>query len=111
MSQTQPAGWRRRYQFVLALLVALALIAIASPGSTWSEDSSRLEAYDLSWWSVDGGGETLSSGGSYTLGSSLGAPDAGAAAGKSFGLGGGFWGGGEVTERYDRYLPLVVRDH
>ena len=49
--------------------------------------------YDLSWWTVDGGGQTFSTGGDY-------------------GLGGGFWGGGEVgaAEEHSGYLPLVMRE-
>ena len=37
----------------------------------------RLEGcYDLSWWTVDGGGITFNTGSSYTLGGTAGQPDA-----------------------------------
>ena len=68
--------------------------------------------YDLSWWTVDGGGQTFSTGGDYTLGGAIGQPDAGLLTGGDYTLGGGFWGGGEVgaAEEHSVYLPLVMRD-
>jgi LPXTG-site transpeptidase (sortase) family protein len=47
--------------------------------------------YDLSWWTVDGGGATFSTGGSYRLGGTIGQPDAGELSGGSYTLYGGFW--------------------
>ena len=69
-------------------------------------------SYDLSWWTVDGGGQTFSNGGDYTLGGAIGQPDAGLLTGGDYTLGGGFWGGGEVgeAEEHSVYLPLVMRD-
>ena len=47
--------------------------------------------YDLSWYTIDGGGGT-SSGGPYTLSGTIGQPDAGGPlAGGSYTLTGGFW--------------------
>lgn len=67
------------------------------------------EPFDLSWMTFDGGGGT-SRGGGYTLGGTVGQPDAGLMAGGEYTLGGGFWGGGAlVRAAYDVYLPLVVR--
>ena len=65
--------------------------------------------YDLSWWTVDAGGHTFSTGGGYSLGGTIGQPDAGALTGGDYTLGGGFWGGGAVAARYQLYLPLVLR--
>jgi hypothetical protein len=65
------------------------------------------EGYDLSWWTVDGGGHTFSSGGGYHLGGTVGQPDAGQLAGEGYRLGGGFWAGAPAF--YHLYLPLVVR--
>ena len=63
--------------------------------------------YDLSWWTVDGGGST---GGSqthpYTLGGTLGQPDAAFWSGGEYSLVGGFWGGAAVEYRV--YLPLAL---
>ena len=66
--------------------------------------------YDLSRWTVDGGGGTLSTGGGYRLGGTAGQPDAGVLTGGGYTLGGGFWRGGEVVAHwYEVYLPLVAR--
>ena len=44
--------------------------------------------YDLSWWTVDGGGTTLSTGEGYTLGGTAGQPDAGVLTGEGYTLAG-----------------------
>jgi len=80
----------------LALLVLLPALALAQSGG-----------YDLSWWTVDGGGGTSSSG-SYVLMGTAGQADAGALAGGDYALAGGFWGG--AVARYGIYLPLVLRN-
>jgi hypothetical protein len=46
--------------------------------------------YDLSWYTIDGGGGT-STGGDFTLSGTIGQPDAGTMSGGSFDLAGGFW--------------------
>lgn len=66
--------------------------------------------YDLSWWTVDGGGGTAS-GGPYTLAGTVGQPDAGTLTGGVYTLRGGFWGGGAVTVEYKVYLPVVLRNY
>ena len=67
-------------------------------------------SFDLSWWTVDGGGGT-SSGNGYTLNGSLGQPDAGTIAnGGGYTLAGGFWHGGVAAAvQLKLYLPVVVR--
>jgi hypothetical protein len=48
--------------------------------------------YELSWWTIDGGGITFATGGSFDLGSTLGQPDASnPLTGGAFSLTGGFW--------------------
>lgn len=52
------------------------------------------QTYDLSWFTVDGGGHTFSTGGDYVLGGTIGQPDAQTApvmAGGVFSIVGGFW--------------------
>jgi hypothetical protein len=92
------------------LLVAGVAMAQSSRGnSTWSP----AQDYDLSWWTVDGGGITrlASEGGGYLLGGSAGQPDAGVLSGGGYTLGGGFWrGGAVVSPPYRVYLPLVARN-
>lgn len=49
-------------------------------------------SYELSWWTVDGGGITGASGGGFTLAGTAGQPDAsGPLVGGSFAVSGGFW--------------------
>jgi hypothetical protein len=80
----------------LAAFLLLASAALAQSGG----------GYDLSWNTVDSGGYTFSAGGDYTLGGTVGQPDAGLLIGRGYILGGGFWGG----EAYRIYLPLVLRN-
>ena len=95
-----------RQKTILILLVTIVLllpvtVALAQSGG----------GYDLSWSSVDGGGYTFSSGGAYTLGGTVGQPDAGLLSGGNYTLGGGFWGGGAAAAmEYEIYLPLVLRN-
>jgi hypothetical protein len=63
--------------------------------------------YDLSWWTVDGGGATPNEGSGYSLGGASGQPDAAVWSGDDYVLAGGFWGG--VAVEYHIYLPLVLR--
>jgi hypothetical protein len=70
----------RRLSLVAALLVFTAPSALAQSG------------YDLSWWTVDGGGIMDASGSGFTLAATLGQPDAGIPlSGGSFSVEGGFW--------------------
>lgn len=72
----------------LALVVA-AVIGGAGPASA---------QFAITRFTIDGGGATLSSGGSFGLGGTVGQPDAGLLSGAGFVLRGGFWfGGGTAT--------------
>jgi hypothetical protein len=85
------------------LLVLLLLLTVATSVSAQSGGG-----YDLSWNTVDGGGTTWSEGGGYSLGGTVGQPDAGVLSGGGYTLAGGFWGG--AAARYGVYLPLVLRN-
>ncbi len=54
---------------------------------------AALAQYDLSWWTVDGGGQMFSTGGGYELGGTIGQPDASVTVmtGGTYSLSGGFW--------------------
>jgi len=52
---------------------------------------------NLDWYTFDGGGYTFSSGGTLSLGGSIGQPDAGILSGSTYVLAGGFWLGGAPT--------------
>ena len=62
--------------------------------------------YDLTWWTVDGGGSAVSGGG-YTLTGTAGQPDAAAVSSGSYTLSGGFWHGGGSGSSV--YLPLIIK--
>ena len=65
--------------------------------------------YELSWYTIDGGGGQ-SSGGAYTLTGTIGQPDAAWSSGGSYELLGGFWPGGPICivdfESYARFAEL-----
>ena len=87
-----------RFSLLAALLSLLASVTLAQSGG----------GYDLTWNTVDGGGYTFSEGGGYSLGGTVGQPDAGVLSGGGYTLAGGFWPGGAA--RYGIYLPLVLRN-
>lgn len=85
----------RRLYLPAALLLALLLT-----GTALAQTS---EPYDLSWWTLDGGG-ALSEGGNYALSGAIGQPDAGGPlSGDAYEVTGGFW-------LADRASPLAVVD-
>jgi hypothetical protein len=97
-----------RWFLALALLLLGATAALAQTGG---RPSAPHEAtYSVTWSTVDGGGEMYSAGGAYTLGGTVGQPDAGVLEGGAYTLAGGFWGGGAAAVRYGIYLPLLLRD-
>jgi hypothetical protein len=66
---------------IVALLTIMG-ISIAQSGGP----------YDLSWWTIDGGGVTFAAGGPYNLGGTVGQPDASnTLTGGPYSLRGGFW--------------------
>ncbi len=85
---------------LLALLLIPTAIVLAQAG------------FSLDWWTVDGGGGTLSAG-TYTLSGTIGQPDAGELASGSYRLVGGFWGpvagGGGGAGGKNLYLPIIRR--
>ena len=94
---------------VLRLLLLVALLAPATAALAQSGDPPRQPTgYDLSWWTVDGGGGMDSAGAGYALGGTVGQADAGLLTGANgYALLGGFWGG--AVWQYRVYLPLLLR--
>lgn len=93
----------------LTILIPIALVLLIGMSTANAQHTNDPAApqsgYDLSWYTIDGGGATFSTGGSYSLGGSIGQPDAGSLSGGSYTLNGGFWAG--VSVNYNIYLPLV----
>jgi hypothetical protein len=94
---------RERYIIPTILVVAIAVLLLAAVAQAQSGGD-----YDLSWWTVDGGGTMYSTGGDYSLGGTAGQPDSAVWSGGGYSLAGGFWGG--VGVDYRIYLPLVLRN-
>ncbi len=96
----------KRTTILLVLMVILLSVPVALAQSG--------DSYDLSWWTVDGGGHTLSTGGDYSLGGTIGQPDAGPTLiGGGYTLAGGFWGSGGLPREEGGtfiYLPVILRD-
>jgi hypothetical protein len=88
-----------RLRCVTALLV-LAVVpqAISQSGGV----------YDLTWHTNDGGGSTSAAGGLYSLGGTIGQPDAGASNGGVYALSSGFWGATNVTAPNALQLATAV---
>ena len=86
--------------FLPVLIVASILVGVVSAQSGGG--------YDLSWWTVDGGGGVLNQGG-YSLHATAGQPDAGSALESGgYTLLGGFWPS-SASGGYTIYLPVVIR--
>jgi hypothetical protein len=90
--------------------LASAIRAITEDRSAQEQPQEPAQAgdYDLSWWTIDGGGTTSGGSGGYSLGGTAGQPDAAVWSGDDYTLAGGFWGGAVIEYRI--YLPLVVRN-
>lgn len=95
---------RRNFGFWIADFGLVVCLMLLLAGGVAAQ-----EGYDLSWWTVDGGGGMFSTGGNYSLGGTIGQPDAGPLAGTGYILAGGFWSGG--GQLYRVYLPLVMRSY
>jgi hypothetical protein len=96
----------RSHRAVLAVLLLLGAVALGAVAPALAQSGG---GYDLTWWTADGGGQTFSAGGGYSLGGTIGQPDAGLLAGTGYQLEGGFWSG--ATAIYDVYLPVVMRNY
>ena len=98
----------------VGLLVLAELTGLGDPSGLPRVEAQSGGGYDLTWSTIDGGGGAssggASSGGAYSLGGTVGQPDAGAMAGGAYSLVGGFWSGSVsgATSRYV-YLPIVLR--
>ena len=98
---------------LIVLLLAISVVFAQSVGAVSTAldgvSTAPTGGYDLSWWTVDGGGGTLRDGASgYTLSGTAGQADAATWQGQGYALAGGFWGGALPVE-YVVYLPLVLR--
>jgi hypothetical protein len=97
-TRRESAKWLdRQAVLMMALVLLLALFTATVVAQTGG-------GYDLTWYTIDGGGATVSGGG-YELAGTVGQADAGTVSGGGYVLASGFWSGGV----YAVYLPLVIR--
>jgi hypothetical protein len=85
----------------------LAVIALAILWVAASTNAQSGNGYDLTWSTIDGGGETFSLGNGYELGGTIGQADAGTLSNDGYDITGGFWAiscscrlHGDVAEPY-----------
>ncbi len=90
----------KRWLLLVGLLALLALAVVPVLAETSG-------TYDLSWWTVDGGGVNNATSGDYTLSGTAGQPDVGANSSGDYDLAGGFWAGIMSTLR--NFLPLIEK--
>lgn len=83
------AGSVRAATAVRMLPAALALVLACSMAPAAGAQAGGV--YNLSWNTFDGGGATFATGGNYSLGGTIGQPDAGVMSGGALTLAGGFW--------------------
>jgi len=75
----------RKWLLTLTVLAAATLLATATHAQSGG-------GYDLSWWTIDGGGITFATGGTFDLGGTIGQPDtSNLLTGGAFSLTGSFW--------------------
>ena len=104
----------KRTLILLGAVLLLAVIAAAVWYGPARAQSPQQSGYDLSWWTVDGGGGSSGAAGSYTLDGTAGQPDPGPLlSGGNYQETGGFWSGGGLSgvSWYDVYLPVVLRGY
>lgn len=82
---------RLRAKFTFIALALLMLLTLALPSLAPNVEAQSGGSYDLTWNTFDGGGATFSTGGTYSLGGTIGQADAGTMSGGTYSLSGGFW--------------------
>ncbi|NUQ37468.1 MAG: hypothetical protein HUU23_06640 [Caldilineales bacterium] len=90
----------------LSRMLLTALAALLFAAAAWAQSG---QGYNLTWWTVDGGGEVVSGKG-YTLLGTAGQAEAGPAlSGSGYTLSSGFWVGDAAAPAFHTYLPGVRR--
>lgn len=95
----------------IGYLIAFPLVTIGFIAAAHGE-------FELSWYTMDAGGEMLSTGGAFELAGTIGQADAGRASDGGFELNGGFWFGTPLGDcnstgaidllDYDDFQPCIT---
>lgn len=90
---------------VVAISIALVCILLAA-----EVNLAAPQVFDLSWWTVDGGGG-VSASEAYKLQGTIGQADAGyQMSNGEYTLDGGFWGSSALPQETNEiYLPIMLR--
>jgi hypothetical protein len=93
---------KKQTTIVLAvtLVCSLLLASIAMASTT--------QSYAITWWTIDNGGATFSTGGNYVLGGTMGQPDTTIMSSDRFILAGGLWQSSIMVAHHRIYLPVVL---
>jgi hypothetical protein len=95
----------------LLLMAGAVLLPAVFLHAQEAQPLANAPTYELSWWTVDGGGSTgPASSPSYSLLGTIGQSDAGVMEGPRYGFVGGFWAAVPAGTSHQIYLPLVVRN-
>ncbi len=96
---------------LILVCVVLLLPIAANPRLSYASSGNAAPSvgiYEITWYSVDGGGAMDLTGGTYTLNGTIGQPDAGTQSMVTYEMSGGFW-----TDCVDglikQFLPLITR--
>ncbi len=87
--------------FVVVFLAFNVRVGYAEPSA-----APRTTGYEISWYTVDGGGAQNLTGGSYSLSGTIGQPDAGSQSNGSYTLNGGYW---VDVFGYRLNLPIILK--
>ncbi len=99
-----------KHQMILVALVVAACLALMVRGGSAeiANAAPNTVSYEITWYTVDGGGAMNLTGGTYTLSGTAGQPDAGMQSGGSYALSGGFWSVG-LPDIIRNFLPFIAK--
>src|SRR5512135_752946 len=100
-------GATMKRNMVLIALAGLAGVFIAASENTVPTSAKPADAYTIGWYTIDNGGAMNVLGETYSLGGTIGLPDAGSLSGGGYTLNSGFWSG--VESQFKVFLPLILR--
>ena len=104
--KTCPEQGRRIILGLVALGVFTLLALNVRVGYAEPSAAPRTTGYEISWYTIDGGGAQNLTGGSYSFSGTIGQYDAGSQSGGSYTLNGGYW---VDLFGYRLNLPLILR--
>ena len=102
---------KNKWLLILSVVVVFAFLALNVRGGSVATVNAapRDGVYDISWYTIDGGGAQALTGGTYWLGGTTGQPDAGALSGGTYTLSGGFWNAAQALLNQYFYLPFISK--